>query len=155
MTLKVTLTFGVKGKVNAYSFYIVWFVDSYLCKFWIKSLQISNCCCWKKELLVEAVLRHHIFRLEYLRYLLSVWELILVKAEWRWLLFRKKTLFYVTSGLAYMTSLNFQLRISLLFLVRLHHNLVREIWVVHMTLRSNKISCDLEGHFDIWVQWKG
>ena len=82
-------------------------------------------------------------------------KLILVKAEWRWLLFLKKKLFYVTSGLAYMTSLNFQLRISLLFLFRLHHNFVREIWVVHMTLRSYKISCDLEGHLDIWVQWKG
>ena len=54
-----------------------------------------------------------------------------------------------------MTSLNFQLRISLLFFVRLCHNLVREIWVVHVTLRSYKISCDLEGHLDLWDQGQG
>ena len=49
-----------------------------------------------------------------------------------------------------MMSLNFQLRISLLFNVGLSHNLVREIWVDHMTLRSYQISCDIEGHVDLW-----
>ena len=66
-----------------------------------------------------------------------------------------KELFYVTSGLAYITSLNIQLRISLLFFVRLRHNLVRENWVVLVTLRSYKISCDLEGHLDLWGQGQG
>ena len=54
-----------------------------------------------------------------------------------------------------MTSLNFQLRISFLFYVGLSHNLVKEIWVVHMTLRSYKISCDIEGHVDLWGQLQG
>ena len=49
-----------------------------------------------------------------------------------------------------MMSLNFQLRISLLYNVGLSHNLVREIWVDHMTLRSYQISCDIEGHVDLW-----
>ena len=49
-----------------------------------------------------------------------------------------------------MMSLNFQLRISLLFNVGLSHNLVRRIWVVHMTLRPYQISCDIEGHVDLW-----
>ena len=35
---------------------------------------------------------------------------------------------------------------SFLFYIGLSHNLVKEIWVVHMTLRSYKISCDIEGH---------
>ena len=54
-----------------------------------------------------------------------------------------------------MTSLKFQLRITFLFYVGLSHNLVKEIWVVHMTLRSYKISSDLEGHVDIWGQLQG
>ena len=54
-----------------------------------------------------------------------------------------------------MTSLKFQLRISFLFYVWLSHNLVKEIWVVHMTLRSYKISCDIEGHVDLWGQLQG
>ena len=66
-----------------------------------------------------------------------------------------KALFYVTSGLTVMTSINFKLRISLLFFVRLSHNLVREICVVHVTLRSYKISCHLEGHIDLSGQWQG
>ena len=75
-------------------------------------------------------------------------KLILLRAEWSFLLFRTKH-FYVTSGLADMTSLNFQLRISPLFVVRLSCKLIRVIWVVHVTLRLCKISCDLEGHLDI------
>ena len=54
-----------------------------------------------------------------------------------------------------MTSLNFQLRISLLFFVGLTHNLVREIWVVHVNLRSYKISCVLVGQLDNLGQWQG
>ena len=75
-------------------------------------------------------------------------KLDLVKAKWQWLLFLLKK--FVTSGLADMTSWKFQLRISFLFYVGLSHKLVKEIWVVHMTLRLYKISCDIEGHIDLW-----
>ena len=51
-----------------------------------------------------------------------------------------------------ITSLSFQLRISLLFYVGLSHTLTREIWDIHVTLRSYKISCDLEGHVDLLGQ---
>ena len=54
-----------------------------------------------------------------------------------------------------MTSLKFQLRISFSFYFGLSHNSFRVLWVVHVTLRSYKISCDLEGHLDIWGQWQG
>ena len=81
-------------------------------------------------------------------------KLVLVKAEWWWLYFVEST-FYVTSGLANMTSLSFQLRVSLLLYVGLNHKLVREIWIVHITYRSYKISCDLEGHLDFWGQLQG
>ena len=48
--------------------------------------------------------------------------------------------FYLTSGFADMTSLNFEVRTSFLFYVWLSHTLVRVIWVVHETLRSYRIS---------------
>ena len=54
-----------------------------------------------------------------------------------------------------MPSLKFQLRISFSFYVGFSHNLVKEIWVGHMTLRSYKISCEIEGHLDLWSQLKG
>ena len=63
-------------------------------------------------------------------------KLVLEKAEWRCLLFRKKILFKVTSGLADMTSLSFQLRISLLFYVGLSHNLVTEIRVAYGVIQN-------------------
>ena len=66
-----------------------------------------------------------------------------------------KIFFYVTSVFTVMTSLSFQLRISLLFYVGLSQNLVREMRLVHDTLRSYKISRDLEGHLDLWVQLQG
>ena len=65
-----------------------------------------------------------------------------------------KTFFYVTSGLADMTSLKFQLRTSFLFYFGLSHNLFRVVWEVHVTLRLYQISCDLEGHLDIGVNGK-
>ena len=66
-----------------------------------------------------------------------------------------KVFFYVTSGLVHMTSFKFQLRISFSFYFGLSYNLFRVLWVVNVTLRSFKISCDLEGHIDIWGQWQG
>ena len=80
-------------------------------------------------------------------------KLVLVKDEWRCI--SLKNIFYVTSGLVDMPSLKFQLRISFLFYVGFSHNLVKEIWVVHMTLRSYKISCEIEGHVDLWRQLQG
>ena len=80
-------------------------------------------------------------------------KLVLVKAEWQWLLFRKTHFCYVTSGLVDMASLKFPLRISFLNYLELSHNLVKEIWVVHMTLTLYKISCEIEGH--LWGQLQG
>ena len=77
-------------------------------------------------------------------------KLVLVKAEY----FGEST-FYVTSGLANMMSLSFQLRISLLLYVGLSHKLIREILIDHITYRSYKISCDLEGHLDLWGKLQG
>ena len=51
-----------------------------------------------------------------------------------------------------MTSLRCQLLISFSFNVGWSHNLVKEIWVVHVKLGSYKISCDIDGHLDI-LQW--
>ena len=48
-----------------------------------------------------------------------------------------------------MTSLCIQLQISLLIVVGLSHNLVRVVWVVHDTLWSYKILCDIIGHVDL------
>ena len=81
----------------------------------------------------------NIFKLEYLRYLLSNWD---------------QAGFGKTS-LEDMTSFMFQLRIFFLFYVGLSHNLVKEIWVVHMTLRSYIISCEIEDHVDLRGQLQG
>ena len=81
-------------------------------------------------------------------------KLVLVKAEWQWLLFLKN-IFVCHFRSRRMTSLKFQLRIAFLFYVGSSHNLVKEIWVVHMTLRSYKISWDIEGHVDLWGQLQG
>ena len=56
-------------------------------------------------------------------------KLVSVKVEWRWILFCKNYFFKVTSGLADKTSLSFQLRIFLLFYVRMSHNLVTDVWI--------------------------
>ena len=50
---------------------------------------------------------------------------------------------------------SFQLRISLLLYVWLSHSLVREMRLVHVTFRSYKISCDLEGHLYLSGQLQG
>ena len=65
-------------------------------------------------------------------------KLFSVKAECGWLLYRKNH-FSVTSGLADMPSLNFQLLISLLLYIGLSQ----------MALRSYRIPCDIEGHIDL------
>ena len=77
-------------------------------------------------------------------------KLILVKADWRWLLFCKKTFFYVTSGLADMTSFQILCGYLSYFCFGLSHNLFRVVCVV-LWLRSYKISCELEGHLDLGV----
>ena len=98
----------------------------------------------------------NISQLEYLCYLLSDWhETYFSKTRMTMNNISKKVFFYVTSGLANMTSSNFRLQISLLFFVGLSHNLVRVIWVVHVTMRSYIISCERQGHLDIWGQWQG
>ena len=51
--------------------------------------------------------------------------------------------------------IHIQLRIYLLIVVGLSHNVVRVVWVVHDTLRSYKILCDIKGHFDLLGQLHG
>ena len=77
-------------------------------------------------------------------------KFVLVKAEWWWLSFGKIN-FYVTCGLANMTSLSFQLGISPLLYVGLNHKLVREIWIVHITLRCVKYNVSLKVTLTFWV----
>ena len=77
-------------------------------------------------------------------------KFVLVKEEWWWLLFGKNT-FYVTCGLANMTALSFQLRISLLLFVGLNHKLVSEIWKVHIILRCLKYDVSLKVTLTFWV----
>ena len=96
----------------------------------------------------------NIFKLEYLRYLLSHAHQTGFDKRWMTVYFLKN-IFYVTSGLVDMPSLKFQLRISFLFYVGFSHNVVKEILVVHMTLRSYKISHEIEGHVDLWSQLQG
>ena len=93
----------------------------------------------------------NLFKVKYLRYLLSHADQTGFGKRWMTVYFLKN-IFYVTSDLEDMPSLKFQLRISFLFYVGSSHNLVKEIWVVHMTLRSYKISCEIEGHVDLWNQ---
>ena len=87
----------------------------------------------------------NIFKLEYLRYLLSHADQTGFGERWMTVYFLKN-IFYVTSGLVDMPLLKFPLRISFLFYVGFSHNLVKEICVRHITLRSYKISCEIEGH---------
>ena len=94
----------------------------------------------------------YIFEFEYLYYLLSDWDRTCFGKSRITML---RVLFYVTSGLANMTSLCFHLRISLLLYVWMSQNLVREIRIVHVTSRSYKISGDLDGHHDLWGQFQG
>ena len=121
VTLKVTLTFGVNGKVNAYSFFLDWFnlcvhnfVNSWPNFFNLSVVVVdkgtSGCRVITSSLYLDWNISVIYCRIEI--------KLVLVKEEWRWLLFRKNT-FCVTSGLANMTSLSFQLRISLLLCVGL------------------------------------
>ena len=80
-----------------------------------------------------------IFKLEYLRFVQSNWDQTgfgKSKMTVTFISIKKS----VTFGLADMASWKFQLRISFLFNVGLSHKLVKEIWVVHMTLRLYKIS---------------
>ena len=144
VTLKVTLTFGVKGKVNVYSFFIVWFLNSWPHHFKFSTIvgKKRNFRFWRYNVI-------NIFKLEYIRYLLSHADQTGFDKRWMTVYFLKN-IFYVTSSHVDMPSLKFQLRISFLFYVGFSHNLVKEIWLVHMTLRSYKISCEIEGHVDLW-----
>ena len=157
VTLKVTLTFGVNGNVNAHSSFIAWFVRLYLRQFLTEILQIINCARWQRNFRLH---RYYViiifFKLEFLRYLMSDRGLTYFSISSMMMTFiSQNNTFYVTSGLAKMTSLSFQLLISLLLYARLSLKLVKEIWVVHITLRSYKISCDLEGHLDILGRVQG
>ena len=147
----VTLSIGINGKVNAYSFFIV-----LICPFITQPnldrvTSIFKMWSLKKELPVD----DNIFNSEYLRYILSDWDQTAFGKSRMTMTFYFVKKFYVTSGLAEMTSISFQLWISLLYYVELSRNLVREIWVVHMTLNSYKIACAIEGYVDLWGQLQG
>ena len=100
-----------------------------------ESLQNFKCGRWKRNFRLIKYYVIDIFKLEYLCYLLSDWYQIyfIKKHNEDDFYFVKKKLFYVTSCLAYMTLLNFHLRISLLFFVELSNNLIRMLLVVHVT----------------------
>ena len=131
-------------------FFIAWFFHSLLRQFLTEFLQIINCGRWQRNFRLDRYYVIIIFKLEYLRYLLSDRGQTCFSISRMMMTFIPvKNTLYVTSGLANMTSLCFQLRISLLLYVGLSHKLVWKISIVHLTVRLYKISCDLEGHRDI------
>ena len=77
-------------------------------------------------------------------------KLVLVKAEWRLLLFCKKTL--PVSQTWRRKAFNYG---YLLLYVPLSLNLVWEIWDIHVTLRLYQISCGLEVHLNLLGQLQG
>ena len=136
--MKVTLTFGVKGKVNAYSFLSLGLSVHKSVNYWPKFFKLSTVVVEKGTSgcrgNTSSIYSNWNISVIYCRIEI---KLVLVKAKWWWLLFCRGT-FYVTSGKANMTSLSFQLRISLLLYVGLSHKLVRGIWIVHIIDRSYK-----------------
>ena len=76
MTLKVTLTLLVNCKLNEYSFFIVWFLLSYLPQFLTESLQIFNGGCWKRIFRLHRYYVINIFKFAYLLYCVSDWTQI-------------------------------------------------------------------------------
>ena len=116
-----------------------------------------NCGVWKRNFRLPRYYVIKIFKLEYPCYLLSDWyQTCFDQSRMTMTFISSKVFFYITSSRADMTSLKFQIRISLLFYFGfLSHNLFRLARVVHVTLRSYKISCDLEGYLDILGQLQG
>ena len=144
VTWKVTLTFGVNAKVNAYSFLSLGLSVHNTVNFWPNYSNLSTAVVDKGTSGCRGITSSL-----YLNWNISIIycrieiKLVLGKAKWRWLFFVKNT-FYVTSGLANMTSWSFQLRIYLLLYVGLSHKLVREILIVHITCRSYKYHLTLK-----------
>ena len=139
-------------KVHEYYFLIVWIFHSYFCHFLKESLQIFNCERGIRNFRLPRYYVINIFKFNYICYLLSDWYQNYF--ELRWLLFCKSSfLRHFRSRRHDVIKLSIA-DISLIF-VRLSHNLVREIWVVHVTLRSYKKSYDLEVHLDLWDQCQG
>ena len=121
-------------KVQVYSFFVLWFVPfkTLLILNRITSNRISKVVVDKQTSGCRNITSSIYLKLEYRRYLLSDWDQICFgKSRMTVSFISKELLFKVTSGLAEMTSLSFQLRISLLFYIRLIHNLVTEVRVVH------------------------
>ena len=61
-------------KVHVYSFFALWFVHSKLCQFLTKSLQNFKGGRWQTNFRLPKYYVINIFKLEYLRYLLSDWD---------------------------------------------------------------------------------
>ena len=154
VTLKVTLTFGVNGR-SMYFLSLSFDLSIHnSANSWPHHFKFTTIVGDKRNFRFWRYYVINIFRLEYLRYLLSHADQTGFDKRWMTVYFLKN-IFYVTSGLVDMPSLKFQLRISFLFYVGFSHNLVKEIWVVQMTWRSYKISCEIEGHVDLWSQLQG
>ena len=132
-------------------FFIAWFIRSKLRQFLTEYLQIIKCGHWEWNFRFS---RYHviiIFKLEYIRYLLSDRCQICFSKRRKMMTFIWQNTFYVNCGLPNMTSFSFQLRISLLLCVGLSHTLVREIWIVHITLRCVKYNVSLTVTLTFWV----
>ena len=110
---------------------------------------------WERNFRLPRYYVINIFKWENLSYFLSDWYQTCFYQSRMMTFISLNVFFYVTSGLVHMTSFKFQLRISVSFYYGSSYNLFRVLWVVNVTLRSFKISCDLEGHIDIWGQWQG
>ena len=119
-------------KVHVYSFFVLWFVHSWLCQFLTESLQHFKGGRWQTNFRLPKYYVINIFKFEYRRYILSDWDQTCLGKSRMMVSFNSsELLFKGVSCLADMTSLSFQLRISLLFYIRLIHNLVTEVRVVH------------------------
>ena len=139
-------------KVYAYSFFVLWFVHSFLCQFLTESLQNFKGGRWQMNFRLPKYYIINIFKLEYLRYLLSDWDQTCFGISRMTVFYFWRITFKVTSGLADMTSLSFQLRISLLFYVLLNHNLVTEVRLVHFFILN--IMWRWRSLWP-WGQWQG
>ena len=79
-------------KVHVYSFFVLWFVHSKLCQFLTESLQNLKGGRWQMNFRLPKYYVINIFKLEYLRYILSdEIKLVSIKAKWWWILFGKNS----------------------------------------------------------------
>ena len=133
-------------KVHAHSFFIIWTVHSLLCQLLKNSLKISTVV-FEKGTSGYLAITSSI----YLNWNISVIyfqidiKLVLINAEWRWLLFRKKHFAMSLPVSQTWRHIRFNCRSFSFFYFGLSHNLFRVVWVAHVTLRSYKQKRSTEG----------